>query len=129
MAGSLVMSAEGRRGGREARRAIRTSAAVRSLPALRRRLPLYEVLDEEGVERVHGTAMRILEVIGIDFREDEALARWREAGAQVDGQHVRIPRDLLMGLVTKAPERFTLHARNPERSVEIGGDDMVFGPT
>ena len=73
--------------------------------------------------------MRILEEIGIDFREDEALARWREAGAQVDGQRVRIPRDLLMGLVTKAPERFTLHARNPERSVEIGGDDMVFGPT
>ncbi len=34
-----------------------------------------------------------------------------------------------MGLVAKAPERFTLHARNPAHSVEIGGDTMVFGPT
>ena len=108
---------------------MRTSAAVRALPALRRRLPLYEVLDKDGLERVHGTAMRVLEEIGIDFREEEALAKWREAGAAVDGQRVRIPRELLMGLVAKAPERFTLHARNPERSVEIGGDHMVFGPT
>ena len=34
-----------------------------------------------------------------------------------------------MGLVAKAPERFTVHARNPERSIEIGGDTMAFGPT
>src|SRR4051794_3208329 len=77
-----VMSAEGRRGGREARRAVRTSVAVRSLPALRRKLPLYEVLSPEQLDRVHDTAMRVLEGIGIDFREDEALALWAKAGAK-----------------------------------------------
>jgi trimethylamine--corrinoid protein Co-methyltransferase len=123
------MSGEGRRGGREARRAARTSVAVRSLPALKRKLPLYEVLSQDGLERIHETAMRLLETVGIEFREDEALARWREAGADVQDQRVRIPRGLLLELVAKAPERFTLHARNPERSVEIGGDTMVFGPT
>src|SRR4051812_44413942 len=102
---------EGRRGGREARRAIRTAGAGQALPALRRRLPLYEVLGEERLEQIHGAALRLLEEIGIDFREDEALAKWREAGADVVGQRVRIPRELLMGLVAKAPERFTLHAR------------------
>ena len=70
------MSGEGRRGGREARRAVRTSVAVRSLPALQRRLPLYEVLSPEQLDRIHDTAMRVLEEIGIDFREDEALAMW-----------------------------------------------------
>ena len=73
--------------------------------------------------------MRVLEEIGIEFREDEALATWAKAGAKVDGARVRIPRDLLMGLVAQAPERFTLHARDPAKSVEIGGDTMVFGPT
>jgi trimethylamine--corrinoid protein Co-methyltransferase len=120
---------EGRRGGREARRAIRTAVSARALPALRRKLPLYEVLSEERLEQIHGAALRLLEEIGIDFREDEALAKWREAGADVVGQRVRIPRELLTGLVAKAPERFTLHARNPARSCEIGGDTMVFGPT
>ena len=87
--------------------------AVRSLPALQRRLPLYEVLTPEQLDRIHDTAMRVLEEIGIDFREDEALAIWAKAGAKVDGARVRIPRELLMGLVAKAPERFTLHARDP----------------
>ncbi len=119
----------GRRGGREARRAARTAVQARWLPPLRRRIPLYEVLDADRVELVHETAMRLLETTGIEFREDEALATWRKAGADVQDQRVRIPRELLLGLVAKAPSRFTLHARNPERSVEIGGDTMVFGPT
>jgi trimethylamine--corrinoid protein Co-methyltransferase len=123
------MSAEGRRGGRDARRAARTAVSVRALPALQRQLPLYEVLSQERLEQIHDTAMRILEGIGIEFREDEALARWKEAGADVQGQRVRIPRELLLGLVAKAPERFTLHARNSMRSAEIGGSTMVFGPT
>jgi trimethylamine--corrinoid protein Co-methyltransferase len=123
------MSGDGRRGGREARRAIRTSVAVRALPALQRRMPLYEVLSPEWLDRVHDTAMHLLETVGIDFREDAALAKWRDAGATVDGQRVHIPRDLLMSLVARAPERFTLHARNRTHSVEIGGSTMVFGPT
>jgi trimethylamine---corrinoid protein Co-methyltransferase len=117
------------RRGREARRAARTGFQARWLPPLQRRLPLYEILAEEQVERLHEAAMRLLEEIGIEFREDEALALWRRAGAEVRDQRVRITRELLMGLVAKAPERFTVHARNPERSVEIGGDAMVFGPT
>lgn len=123
------MSGEGRRGGREARRAVRTSVAVRSLPALQRRIPHYEVLSPDQLERIQETALRLLETVGIEFREDEALAKWRDAGAAVENARVRIPRELLMGLVAKAPERFTLHARNPAHSVEIGGDTMVFGPT
>ena len=114
---------EGRRGGREARRAVRHSVAVRSLPALQRRLPLYEVLTPEQLDRIHDTAMRVLEEIGIDFREDEALAIWAQGRCRAStAQRVRIPRELLMGLVAKAPERFTLHARDPAKSVEIGGD-------
>ena len=77
------------------------------------RLPYYEVLDEER----------------IDFRDDEAIAYWKETRAGVDGYRVRIDRALLMELVAKAPESFTLVARNPERSVPIGGRSMVFVPT
>ena len=42
---------------------------------------------------------------------------------------VRIDRAQLMELVAKAPETFTLAARNPQRSVPIGGRHMVFVPT
>jgi trimethylamine--corrinoid protein Co-methyltransferase len=54
---------------------------------------------------------------------------WRAAGAEVTGARVRIPRQLLMALVAKSPERFTVHARNPERNTEVGGNHVAFAPT
>ena len=118
-----------RRGGRAARRKARLATPVVSLPTLVRNIPLYEVLDAEGVELIHEESMKILEEAGIDFRDAEALEYWKQAGADIDGQLVRIPRELLLGLAARAPEEFTLHARNPERNVRIGGRNTVFVPT
>ena len=119
---------EGRRGGRGARRAERTSMKVTSLPALKRKIPLYEVLNAEGLEMIHDASCSILEEIGIDFRDAEALALWKDAGADVQGERVRIPRKLLMSLVEQVPESFSLTARNAERSVDVGKDSMIFLP-
>lgn len=118
-----------RRRGREHRRKIRTASPLVRLPALVRETPLYEILDEEGVELIHDASMRILEEVGIDFRDAEALDIWRRAGAEVSDQRVRIDRDFLMQLVAQAPESFTLHARNPECTVTLGGRHTVFAPT
>lgn len=122
------MSREARRGGRGARRAERLSTGLRTLPGLHRRIPVYEVLNAEGLELIHDASCRILEEIGIEFRDAEALAIWRDAGADVVGERVHIPSRLLMELVARAPASFTLHARNPERSVEIGGEFTAFAP-
>jgi trimethylamine--corrinoid protein Co-methyltransferase len=72
--------------------------------------------------------MAILEGTGIDFRDDEALEIWRAAGAEVDGWRVRIPRELLLAQVGLAPAEFTHHARNPAKSVQVGGAHMAFAP-
>jgi trimethylamine--corrinoid protein Co-methyltransferase len=120
---------EGRRGGREARRQARTTVTIRALPVLERKVPVYEVLNGEGLETVHEASLAILEKVGIDFRDAEAARMWKDAGAEVDRFRVRIPRQLLMGLIAKNPSRFTVHARNPERSTEIGGDKVAFAPT
>ena len=118
-----------RNSGRAARHRARVGAPAPMLPPLELALPFYEVLDEEGVERIHDASMWILEEVGIDFRDDEAIGYWKAARADIDGYRVRIDRALLMELVAKAPETFTLAARNPERSVPIGGRHMVFVPT
>ena len=119
----------GRSGGAEARRALRQGAAAVQLPFIRRRLANYEVLDEEGLALIEANADLILEEIGIEFRDDEeALALWREAGADVKGTRVHFPEGLCRSLLKTAPRVFTQHARNPERSVEIGGNATVFAP-
>ena len=57
--GRTKMTAQaGRRGGRSARRAERLATPVISLPTLVRNIPVYEVLDEEGLELVHDASMR-----------------------------------------------------------------------
>ncbi len=58
----------------------------------------------------------------------EALRRWREAGADVQGERVHIPRGLARQLCASAPRAFTQHASNPARSVEIGGRNLVLAP-
>lgn len=118
-----------RRKARAHRRKQRTAHSVSCFPALVREIPVYEVLNGEGVELIHNASLRILEEVGIDFRDDEALAIWKEAGADIKGQRVHIAPEHLMGLLSKAPETFTLHARNPERSVTVGGKNTIFVPT
>ena len=83
-------STTGRTGGRRGRLAERTQAPIVSLPTIKRKIPVYEVLDEDGVELIHNASMEILEEVGIDFRDDDAAAIWVKAGADVDGHRVRI---------------------------------------
>ncbi|RMD63060.1 MAG: trimethylamine methyltransferase [Alphaproteobacteria bacterium] len=120
----------GARGGAEARRAARGRARkIQSLRHITRRIPIYEALSEEGLALIEHNAETVLEEIGIEFRDDEeALAMWREVGADVDGVRVRFPRGLCRSLIASAPAEFTQHARNPERSVRIGGGNTVFAP-
>ena len=79
---------------------------------------------------VETNAERVLEEIGIDFKDDPgALELFRDAGADIDGERVRFPKGLCREIIqANAPRQFTQHARNPARNVEIGGDHMVLVP-
>ena len=86
-----------------------------------------EPLDETGVMAIHDGAMRILEEIGIEFLNEEALVILKEAGCTVSGTNVRMGRDFVMEMIAKAPSEFTITPRNPDRTVPIGGNHMLFG--
>lgn len=120
--------ARGRRG-RTERRAARQSTTVRSFPVMERKFPPFQILSDEDLQRIEDNADRILEEVGVEFREDEeALQMWREAGAMVDGERVRFPKGMCRELMKTAPSSFVQHARNPERNVTIGGDNTVCAP-
>ncbi|QKV17354.1 trimethylamine methyltransferase family protein [Oricola thermophila] len=86
-----------------------------------------EPLPPEGVEAIHDGAMRVLEEIGIEFLNAEALEILRDAGCTIDGENVRMGRDFVMEMLGRAPSEFTLTPRNPDRTITIGGRHMVFG--
>ncbi len=118
-----------RGGGGAARRAARTAVSVETARFIERNIPNFEILDAEALEIIEANAETLLEEIGVAFVENpQALERWRDAGADVQGERVRLPRGLARKLCATAPARFTQHARNPERSVEIGGRSLVTAP-
>ena len=93
------------------------------------RLPAYDILSTDELESIHLASVKILQEIGICVRGDpHGLELWNAAGADVRGDIVRIPRDLIERLLSLAPEEFTQHARNPARSVTFGADNVVFSP-
>ena len=119
-----------RGGGRDARRQLRTGGGGGpARPFITRNLPPVDILSDEAAEIIEANAETILEEIGIDFLEDdEARSMLGDAGCDVRGERVHFPRGLARELCGSAPSSFTQHARNPERSVEIGGNNMVFAP-
>ncbi|MEX0284132.1 MAG: trimethylamine methyltransferase family protein [Paracoccaceae bacterium] len=119
----------GRGGGGAARRAERGAVSFETASFIQRNIPNFEVLNDEALEIIETNAETVLEEIGVNFVSNPgALERWKEAGADVQGERVHIPRGLARQLISTAPSSFTQVARNPARSVEIGGRNMVLAP-
>ncbi len=118
------------RGGAQARRNARAHGpAITGRPYINRGIPPYDVMSEENLLRIEAATDRILAEVGIEFRDDPAaLDLWRRAGAEISGTLVRFPHGMLREILAKAPREFTQHARNPARSVRIGGGSVVFAP-
>lgn len=84
-------------------------------------------LDEEGVERIHDAAMRILEEIGIDFLHEDARRILKQAGCVVESNTVKMDRAFVMEQIAKAPSCFQVVPRNRDRTLTIGGSFAAFG--
>ncbi|MDP9137945.1 MAG: trimethylamine methyltransferase family protein, partial [Pseudomonadota bacterium] len=121
--------APSRRSGR-AERVAGQKQHLNQLPwgQLRRPFPPLELISDDQIETIHRSALTILEEIGMQVLNTEAIDIYRKAGAIVDGDRVRIGRDLVAAALKTAPGRFTLHCRNPNRNIEMGGDWVAFWP-
>jgi trimethylamine--corrinoid protein Co-methyltransferase len=120
---------ERKRGGRRGRQESEKSAIPEIIPFITRKIPEYELLDEEGLTLLEDNADTILEEIGIDFRYQPALDLFKEAGADIDGERVRFQKGMCRKIIQdSAPRIFEQKARNPLRNVTIGGKATVFAP-
>jgi len=118
-----------RSGGGAARRAERRAPAHEAAHFIERNIPNLEILNAEALEIIEANAETVLEEIGVNFTDNPAaLERWRQAGADVQGERVHLPKGLARSLCATAPRQFTQAARNPARNVEIGGRNLVLAP-
>jgi len=91
-------------------------------------IPIYEILNGEGVELIHEKSMDILKEVGIDFYLGEAQQILKKHGVEMKGDTAFFEPGLIEEYVTKAPSHFTQLARNPDNNLLVGDNRMVFVP-
>jgi trimethylamine---corrinoid protein Co-methyltransferase len=95
---------------------------------IKREIKHLDYLEQGELEKIHQAALTVLEKNGVEFHSQEARTILQKNGAKVEGERVFFPPQVVMEMVGKAPAEFTLHARNPEKSVTIGGNCTVHAP-
>jgi trimethylamine--corrinoid protein Co-methyltransferase len=83
---------------------------------------------EDNLNKIHETALKILQDIGINLLQPEVLDIVRQKGGKVSGKRAFFQPEQVMHWVRKAPNKFTLYARNPKNNVVIGGDNVELSP-
>ncbi len=115
-----------RGGGRAARLAARAGAGR---PVVTAGLAggQYRALSDRDMARIHDTALRLLETVGMADPIPATLRRALDAGCRLN-DHGRLcfPRALVEDAIAAAPRRFPLHARDPRHDREVGGDAVHF---
>ena len=85
-------------------------------------------LTKDQVQIIHNACIRILNTIGVSFKEPEAVEIFKKHGFKVDGSKVFFEESQVLKALETVPPAFTIQARNPEKSITIGGDHFAFGP-
>ena len=86
------------------------------------------ILKEKDFEKLHEATLRVYEEVGIAFHSDKALDVFKKHGIRVDGNKVHFTAQDVDAALKTAPSQFKIHARNPEKSVTIGGNNLVVSP-
>ena len=92
-------------------------------------IPLYDVLTQEQVQRIHDEAMKILGTIGIDFEYDPAVECFKEHGFRVNGHQVFFTEKQVMDALATCPKSFTLQARDPKKNLTCEDGSFILTPS
>ena len=106
------------------------STGLRQLPfgLIRNQYRPMDILGADQIEAVHAASLRLLAEVGLEVLHEESRQILRRGGAEVDEANCRVRCDpaLIEEQIAKAPEVFTMEARDPAKNLTIGGDHLVF---
>ena len=111
---------------RRPRAARGTGLAQRPFGQVERLTTPLQVISDDQVAAIHGAALRVLAEQGMRVLHGPARDRFAAAGAEVDGLMVRLDPGLVAERLATVPKRFTLEARNPAKSLKLGGGHCIY---
>lgn len=87
-----------------------------------------QTLDDAQMQSIHDSAMEILGSTGVAFNEDEALEIFKANGFKLEDKTVFFNEAQVRSALETAPVKFTVTARNPEKSVVVGEEGFALVP-
>jgi trimethylamine--corrinoid protein Co-methyltransferase len=89
----------------------------------------FKPLSEASIDRIHQTAMRLIEEVGFEVNSETVLGLFRKAGAWVDDSRrvARLPQKLVMELIERAPSQVRLCGQSKEHDIILGGKQVYAG--
>ena len=84
-----------------------------------------ELLTQEQVERIHEASLEILQEVGLKVRYEPAREVFAKHGCSVDGERVKLPREVVEKYRKLTPPKFTFHGRDPKFDKTIPDDSPV----
>ncbi|HEX76033.1 MAG TPA: trimethylamine methyltransferase [Dehalococcoidia bacterium] len=89
----------------------------------------FKPLTEESIDRIHQTAMRIIEEVGFELNSEAALELFEGVGAWVDRERrrVRLPKEKALELIARAPSEIKLCGQDEKHDILLGGQRVYTG--
>jgi trimethylamine--corrinoid protein Co-methyltransferase len=87
----------------------------------------FKPLCEEHINRIHETALRILEEIGVKVELEEAIQVYRKGGGRIDGNIVRIPSSTVKQVLTLVPHRVLMAGRDEQHDLLLEDKRVYLG--
>ena len=87
-----------------------------------------EVLSQQEIREICDGALAILEDVGVEIFEQQAMEILVRDGAILEEGRIRLPAKLVRDSLDQVPPQFSLHARNPNNDVVVGGGSPLIEP-
>lgn len=85
------------------------------------------VMTQEEKERLHAATMNILEGVGVEVYDEEALALLKNNGANVDGITAKIPAKMVEAAIKSSPGLVTVYDREGNPKMDLTKGNIYFG--
>lgn len=89
---------------------------------------VLKFLEKEEEELVHAQSIRVLEEIGVMIHSETVLDMLGAAGAMIDKKKkiARLPENIIMEALKRAPKEFVLCARDPKKDVVLPAKEFPY---
>ncbi len=127
---SLAQEQSRRRGGREARKVLRSTAIPMAQAAVRPGMEggQYKPLKDAEMKRIHETALKLLHEVGLARAIPSCISAMTARGCFMrENGRLCIPPALVEDILASCAKNFVLHARDPQLDMQPWGNKVYFG--